>query len=353
VSECYKHPAPLALRSENGDSHDLLFAHSSLKWEITMNQIKRIIHSTMGKALVFCAFALTLLGSIEATFDYRVSGKTEQQICPRRDVLTITPIVYPNAVATAALGINNPGHVVGSYRDKFGNTHGFLLVGSTYTPIDFPGDTVTLTAAHSINNHGHIAGEFIDDQGNHGFVLVNGSFKQIDISGFQSQARGINDRGEIVGNFLDNEGLIRGYLLVNGMVTRIDFPGAVPRTLEDAGGVPPIGINDLGQIVGEFQDARKLIHGYLRNNGVFTQIDVPCAPSNSITGINDLGQFVGSFGVTGAAEQFGYLFDGRIFIQIGVPDATITVPFGINDLGRIVGIFGDGQGNARGFVGSL
>jgi hypothetical protein len=42
IIEYYKHPAPLALRSENIDSHDLLFAHSSAMYEGIMSAVKKV-----------------------------------------------------------------------------------------------------------------------------------------------------------------------------------------------------------------------------------------------------------------------------------------------------------------------
>jgi uncharacterized membrane protein len=310
----------------------------------------------MGKALVVCACAIALVGGIEATFDNRVSGRTVQQQCPEQVELTITPIDYPNASATVASGINNLGHVVGSYVDRAG-THGFLLVGTTYTPINFPGSTYT--TARSINNNGHIVGDFQDESRRfYGYVLVDGDYQRINIPsefpGFfsQSSAQGINDRGEIVGNYLDRFEIIHGFLWVNGLKAIIDHPEGVPRTIADAGGNPPRGINDLGQIVGDFKDAAGLVHGYIRSNGNFTKLEVPCAPGSSITGINDSRQFVGTFGVSGTAAQFPYLFDGRTFIQINVPGATATLPIGINDLGQIVGGYIQ-RGVDRGFVGSI
>src|SRR5438034_1048014 len=67
--------------------------------------------------------------------------------------------------------------------------------------------------------------------------------------------------------------------------TTIDVPGGFKT---DA-----VGINNAGQIVGEFRDATGAGHGFLDTAGTFTTIDVPGAFRTSASGINDAGQIVG------------------------------------------------------------
>jgi hypothetical protein len=56
------------------------------------------------------------------------------------------------------------------------------------------------------------------------------------------------------------------------------------------------GINDMGQIVGDYQNASA--HGFLLSGGVYTPLDDPSATPDTPTGtlargINDFGQIVG------------------------------------------------------------
>ncbi len=82
---------------------------------------------------------------------------------------TFTKIDFPGALATFALGINDPGEVAGSYNDATGNAHGFLLVRGSFSTIDFPGALDTL--ARGINNPGAIVGFYRDTTGKfHGFL---------------------------------------------------------------------------------------------------------------------------------------------------------------------------------------
>lgn len=67
--------------------------------------------------------------------------------------------------------------------------------------------------------------------------------------------------------------------------TTFDPPGAT--------GSNAIGINNLGQIVGDYFDPNR--HGFLSTGGVFSTIDVPGAVKGTdALGINDAGQVVGA-----------------------------------------------------------
>jgi hypothetical protein len=74
-------------------------------------------------------------------------------------------------MSTNAEGINDAGEIVGYYQETTpGLVHGYLLVGDSFIPIDFPDTDFTL--ASGINNAGEIvgfAGDGIDD---HGFLAT-------------------------------------------------------------------------------------------------------------------------------------------------------------------------------------
>ena len=80
-------------------------------------------------------------------------------------------------------------------------------------------------------------------------------------------------------------------------LTTIDVPGAVTGTETN-------GINDRGQIVGDFSDASGNFHGYLLSAGSFTTFDFPGAFSVTAPfGISSNGQIVGSY--DGSPRGFG------------------------------------------------
>jgi hypothetical protein len=70
---------------------------------------------------------------------------------------TFSTIDLPSAVATAPLGINNRGQIVGSYLDADGVTDGFLRnKDGDFTVIDLPGALATLP--FGINDRGRTVG---------------------------------------------------------------------------------------------------------------------------------------------------------------------------------------------------
>jgi probable HAF family extracellular repeat protein len=76
------------------------------------------------------------------------------------------------------------------------------------------------------------------------------NFTTIDVPGSTfTQALGINNAGQIVGDFMDATGRFHGFLKDGATITIIDVPGAFP------GSTRAFGINDAGQIVGTFGDA--------------------------------------------------------------------------------------------------
>jgi probable HAF family extracellular repeat protein len=48
------------------------------------------------------------------------------------------PLAAGGGHGTFATGINDAGQIVGFYQDGLSRTHGFLLSGGTYAPIDHP-----------------------------------------------------------------------------------------------------------------------------------------------------------------------------------------------------------------------
>ncbi len=79
-----------------------------------------------------------------------------------------------------------------------------------------------------------------------------GVYSTLDVPGSTATfASGINDAGQIVGDYYNSAGL-HGFLYSNGVYTTIDAVG-VPQT-NVGGGTSPSGINEAGQIVGYYSD---------------------------------------------------------------------------------------------------
>src|SRR5215468_5038826 len=60
----------------------------------------------------------------------------------------------------------------------------------------------------------------------------------------------------------------------------------------------PCGIDMVGRVTGYYEDGR-VTHGFLVENGVFTKIDFPEARWTAGFGVNSTGQIVGAYGPDG------------------------------------------------------
>jgi len=96
----------------------------------------------------------------------------------------------------------------------------------------------------------------------HGFIFYRNNYTILDdplastAGGGGTFALGINDAGQVVGQYLASDGLFHGFLYSNGAYVTIDDPAS------DAGGTTPQAINDAGQIVGTYDNASGN-HGFL------------------------------------------------------------------------------------------
>jgi uncharacterized membrane protein len=161
---------------------------------------------------------------------------------------------------------------------------------------------------------------------------------------------GINDLGQIVGDYSLSDGTDHGFLFdLAGGFTTIDDPNG------DGSDNEARGINNSGEIVGFYIDKTDHFrHGYLYSQGTFTTIDVPVtgASNTLIYGINDNDEVVGQYIDSGTPAFHGFrlhLTDGA-FATVDHPGG-LTAPTGITNAPRtqISGTFGDGFNN-HGFL---
>ena len=117
-----------------------------------------------------------------------------------------SPIDYPGADSTFANAIDASGDIVGSYVVA-GVTHGFLLSGDNYSTVELspyvPG--AKSSEVLGISNNGDLVGDYSLTSftpccaaGTHGFLLSGGNFIPIDFAGagvILTYASGINPGG--------------------------------------------------------------------------------------------------------------------------------------------------------------
>jgi uncharacterized membrane protein len=164
----------------------------------------------------------------------------------------------------------------------------------------------------------------------------------------------INNLGQVVGFCTDavsptrTVGFIRDR---NGHFTILAFPGA--------DGTLAFGINDLGQVVGQyfgfgFGAGLNRFHGFVWKNGVYTTLDAPDSEhlATSLLGINNAGQIIGAYlhhrpgsDANDYDSELSFLYDNGNFRPLAFPGAkapfvccgATTFPMDINNLGQVIG----------------
>jgi len=111
----------------------------------------------------------------------------------------------------------------------------------------------------------------------------------------------------------------------------------------------PLGINNIGWIVGDFRDSSNRRHGFVYDGRSFTQLDYPSAASTLAYKINAKGQIAGFYFDT-AGFPHGFTYVSGDFTPISFPGSTDTIARGINSLGDIVGLYDATQEITHGFI---
>jgi hypothetical protein len=311
------------------------------------SKFERIAMPLRGKCLfaVITLYLILTLGVTLAAQDGSPTGKCGFQ--------TIT-IPSPAGTTTSPTDLNDNGAIVGFLFSGSGATFhstGFLFSGGKFTHFRFPGSADTFP--HSINKNGTIVGSF--DQtgvsGQHAFMVQAGVFHRVNIPGFPSAtaiAMGINDFGDITGNFNGN-GSDFGFLLHNGKLTIISFPGAT-------GGTFPQSINNQDVIVGTYflNEQRTGAHGFMWKNGAFTNIEFPGGVGTQPIKISNNGDLVGTY-VDSAQFEHGFALDAGRFSTIDFPGGQGTQILTVNKFDNVLGFFESSKDNGlfKGFCSSL
>lgn len=175
---------------------------------------------------------------------------------------------------------------------------------------------------------------------------------------------GINLAGVIVGNYDDANAVSHGFLRwPNGTFTTFDSPGAgtVP---SDSNGTFPEGINVLGVVAGYYNDSNLVSHGFIRTpDGKITTFDVPGADINPadqlgsiVTGINAFGIVSGYYyDSSGLSHGFLRTPDGK-FTHFDAPSAGELGTFAVSPVnieGAVAGLYLDSNSLYHAFVRNL
>ena len=261
--------------------------------------------------------------------------------------LQFNSIDFPGAVLTNVQGINPGGEMVGFYRDTAGKQHGFWLSGGNFTSIDYPG--AISTSPRGISPGGDIVGSFTNAPGGppnvHGFLLSQGTFSLVqfpDASFPGAIPQRIGPNGDIYG-CIHNTDLMG---TMHGFVRTAEGYSMLARPASMHNGATPDG----SVIVGLYVDMTTgLSHGYVIENGNFSQLDVPGSNFTRGWDINPAGGIVGEFRDT-TGKFHGFLRTANGFSSIDFPGAIATSAIGINPRGDVVGSYTDAGGKTHGYL---
>ncbi len=192
------------------------------------------------------------------------------------------PLLFPGTNDTLVAGINNNGLICGVFYTNA--PHGFFYDGQTYTQYDYPG--AAQTTLEAVNDAGDFCGYYdlgFTDTATP-FVSIGGTVTSFTLDGVDSVfPTDINNLGQVVGSYQDpaNGTIFHGFSRdTDGTLTYpLDYPGATFTFLA--------GLNDSGFIVGAWQDNSSPLHGFVRNPAnQFLSYDYPGAMQTSFSDIN-------------------------------------------------------------------
>ena len=250
------------------------------------------------------------------------------------------PAFQEDFFGCAATGISDPGLIVGGCNDaqQSNELRGYLYTGRRFEEIDFSRARKAASSDRDVQNalpwrSMYERSEFSMTSAQPSSIV--GSMKPI-VNGVTPQD--INRWGQVTGWYSDGTRL-QGFLKRNGTVFALSVP--------DSNLTEAVGLNDLGQVVGDYRGQDGVFHGFVYYAGAYRTINVPAEPDTGAAGINNLGQVVGCYSSCGR----GFLYNPKTssFVSIDFPDPTrpdgraqSTQAADINDVGHVVGHYYDG-----------
>ena len=170
------------------------------------------------------------------------------------------------------------------------------------------------------------------------------TFHKVQIGTDFTSVYGINNKGAIVGTYNPNPGTQAAYILKNGVVTTIFYPGAAMTS--------GFGINDDGDIVGSYTPpgVGAPDYGFEDIKGVFISLSYPGGSiMTSASGINKAGIVVGIYQDNNGITR-GFAYFNEKYTTINYPHATATFASTINNKNVIAGGYTDTANVGHGFI---
>lgn len=258
----------------------------------------------------------------------------------------VTVLDAPGQVrGTIATCVDSQGKILLTSFDRELRPRSLLFSQGVYSEIG-PFERRNKASVLGFNQQGQFVGvDYDSTRHSHGFIVTNGVRTRLDAPKglLGTWPSGINNRGQVTGHYFDQSNRSHGFLWSGGAFTTLDMPGAT-------GGTCAVGINDQGQVVGHFNDKTGR-HGFVLSHGVYKTLIAPLGPHNTdATGINARGDIVGSYEDESGRAR-GFLLRHGVYKTLDFSAAVHDfLPVSISDNGRVVGYYKDENDQRHGFV---
>jgi len=253
-------------------------------------------------------------------------------------LIPILPVQGSDPNSTGVFGINKSNIIVGFYTtDNYAVRHGFLgTLDGNYTTFDYGGNA-TGTTARAINDDNWVTGIADDEDcpliGECEFVRQpDGTILNIEKDGvpLEGTVQGITAKEKLVGDYYTPDFHHYGYYGKAANYVK-------DLTLPCCTSVRPRAINRSGAVAGFYTTRRA--HGFLLQNGIVTKIDYP-DPNAYYTfpeGLNDGGLVAGNWNDKRQKHSYAFEVDTTTmtFTPINIPGATYTQAWGVNNAGLV------------------
>lgn len=278
---------------------------------------------------------------------FSLTGGTENTALGADDtaahsIEVIEIVDYASGVSTAPAHVNNRRDVVGTISGPDG-TQGFIRSrnGQFAPPVVDPNDDGGGTHATGINIARLICGYYfkIADEAIHSFFFdPNSGYTEYQL-GPWTWLFDLNDSGDFCGTVCGTQECTdpKGFVSVAGIVTRFWPPNAVVTYAR--------GMNNLGDVVGEYGDDEGFFHGFVRtaDGQIIAPLNIPGGDNPQLSDINDKRIMVGSYTVASGERGFVLKLPDTVII-FDYPGATATSLTGINNKNQLCGSFVDASG---------
>lgn len=210
----------------------------------------------------------------------------------------------------------------------------------TITALD---ERLNETALFSMSNNGDIVGwQSGTNTGTQmAFLVSHGTLLPIDISRFVNDTggrpmpTGINNHGQVIGNF-EPTGLSKSmFLFSNGLVENLETGFS---------NIWSTGINDAGDVVGRAYTTLDGDHAFLYSAHTFKDLGTLGGRRSCAEGINQSGQVVGwsetlsTSDLTLPKTYHAFLYSGGVLKDLGTLGGKNSYGIGINGRGQVVGV---------------